>query len=387
MRQLINLSSKNPFLIIFLFVFIFSDAGFANQTEQQQKLIQLKKEIKHLHSDILGARKKKNQLQQQLYSSEKAISQIVSHLKVLDQEITETVENLNDLKWSENQQTKTLEKNRIVLAKQLRSSYATGRQEYMKLLLNQDDIYLLGRIISYYEYFGQARAKEIQSIKISLEKIKSLRKVIWEKTGELEILRQEQTAKKTELESGQKDKHTILAKLNHDIDFKDNRVKQLSDDAQELEKFLERLRQVLADIPEQAGGQIPFKNFKGKLSWPAKGKLKEKFGQRRQQGKMKWNGVIINARQGQSVRAIYHGRVVFSDWMRGYGMLLILDHGNGFMSLYGHNQSLFRNVGDWISVGEEIASVGDSGGNADSGLYFEIRHKGKPVNPALWCKR
>ena len=386
MRSLIHITFRIPFLIL-LFSIIFPGSVFANQAEQQEKLTRLKNEIKNLHSDIQGAQKQKSQLEQQLYSSEKAISQIISHLKILDQEIASTVEKLNDLKWSEQQQVKTLEKNRLVLAKQLRSSYATGRQEYMKLLLNQDDVYLLGRIIAYYEYFGQARAKEIRLIKTSLEEIKKLRKVIWEKTGELEIMRQEQTEKKTALESGQNDKKLVLAKLNRDIDFKGSRVKQLSENAQELEKFLERLRQVLADIPEQAGGQIPFAKFKGQLSWPAQGKLREKFGQRRQQGKMKWNGVIINARQGQSVRAIYHGRVVFSDWMRGYGMLLILDHGNGFMSLYGHNQSLFRGVGDWISAGEEIASVGDSGGNTDSGLYFEIRHKGKPVDPALWCKR
>lgn len=387
MRQLINFFSKKSFLIIFFSIFVFSATGFANQTEQQQRLEQLKTEIKTLHSDIQGAKTQKSKLEQQLYFSEKEISNIIAHLKILDQDIKQKVEKLNDLRWNEQQQTKKLEKNRHVLAKQLRSSYITGRQEYMKLLLNQDDIYLLGRVISYYEYFGQARAKEIRSIKSALENIKNLRKFIWEKTGELEILRQEQTAKKTQLESGQKEKHMILAKLNRDIEFKGGRVKQLRENAQELEKFLERLRRVLADIPDQAGGQVPFSKFKGQLSWPTPGKIKEKFGQRRQQGKMKWNGIVINARQGQSVRAVYHGRVVFSDWMRGYGMLLILDHGNGFMSLYGHNQSLFRNVGDWISAGEEIASVGDSGGNVDSGLYFEIRHKGKPVNPAQWCKR
>lgn len=387
MRQLINLFSKTPLLIIFFSAFLFSGICFAGQAEQQQRLEQLKKEIKNLHSDIQGAKKQKNKLQQQLYSSEKEISQIISYLKSLNQNIKEKVEKLNALKWEEQRQSKDLKKNSLILAKQLRSSYATGRQEYMKLLLNQEDIYLLGRIISYYEYFGQARAKEIQAIKSSLEDIKSLRKVVWEKTGELEILRQEQTAKKARLEAGKKEKHIILAKLNRDIDFKGGRVKQLREDAQELEKFLERLRKVLADIPDQADGQLPFSKFKGQLSWPTQGRIKEKFGRRRQQGKMKWNGVIIDAGQGQSVRAIYHGRVVFSDWMRGYGMLLILDHGNGFMSLYGHNQSLFRNVGDWISAGEEIANVGNSGGNADSGLYFEIRHKGKPVNPALWCKR
>ena len=387
MRKLINVFYKQPLLIIFISVLFFSGTVFSNQSEQQQKLEQLKTEIKNLHSDIQGAKIRKSKLEQQLYLSEKEISNIVSHLKMLDQDIKQKVERLNDLKWDEQQQVKKLEKNRYVLAKQLRSSYATGRQEYIKLLLNQEDIYLLGRVISYYEYFGQARAKEIRAIKSALENIKKLRKFIWEKTGELEILRQEQTAKKTQLESGQKEKHMILVKLNRDIEFKGGRVKQLRENAQELEKFLERLRRVLADIPDQAGGQVPFSKFKGQLSWPTQGKIKEKFGQRRQQGKMKWNGVIINARQGQSVRAVYHGRVVFSDWMRGYGMLLILDHGNGFMSLYGHNQSLFRNVGDWISAGEEIASVGDSGGNANSGLYFEIRHKGKPMNPAQWCKR
>lgn len=387
MKKLITSLHYNFSLLFFVTVYLYSANVFSDQAEQQQRLEQLKSEINSLHSDIKGAKQQKSELEQQLYSSEKEISQIISSLKFMDDEIKTKIEKLTDLKWEEQQQTKKLEKNRLILAKQLRSSYVTGRQEYMKLLLNQDDIYLLGRIISYYEYFGKARAEEIRSIKSTIEDIKNLRKVIWEKTGELEILRQEQTAKKEQLDSEQQSKRTILAKLDHDIEYKGGRVKQLNEDARELEKFIERLRQVLADIPDQAGGQIPFSRFKGQLTWPTQGKLKEKFGQHRQQGKMKWNGVVIGAKQGQSVRAIYHGRVVFSDWMRGYGMLLILDHGNGFMSLYGHNQSLFRNVGDWISAGEEIASVGDSGGNSDSGLYFEIRHKGKPVNPALWCKR
>ena len=161
------------------------------------------------------------------------------------------------------------------------------------------------------------------------------------------------------------------------------------DDQRQLERVV---KVITENLPHTDAGldvirQTPFGKLKGKLVWPALGKVKRLFGKKRQSGRLRWKGVLIEARQGNNVRAVAAGRVAYADWLRGYGLLLIIDHGDGYMSLYGHNESLFKETGDWVSAGDVIASVGKSGGRKLSSLYFEIRHKGKPVNPTRWCKK
>jgi septal ring factor EnvC (AmiA/AmiB activator) len=141
---------------------------------------------------------------------------------------------------------------------------------------------------------------------------------------------------------------------------------------------------MLVDIPAEADGQQPFHSRKGKLRWPARGRLAQRFGAPRSGG-LRWRGVMIEAQEGGEVRAVSQGRIAFSDWMRGFGLLLIIDHGDGYMSLYGHNQTLYKEVGEWVDTGEVVALLGASGGRTESGLYFEMRHKGRPINPVHWC--
>jgi len=148
---------------------------------------------------------------------------------------------------------------------------------------------------------------------------------------------------------------------------------------------LKSLGELLADIPQSPSDKEPFHNQKGHIPWPVQGKLLAKFGSSREKGDLKWNGVLISAAYGEPVQAISHGRVAFSDWLQGYGFITIIDHGDGYMSLYGHNESLFKQAGDWVESGEVIATVGDSGGQPGPGVYFEIRARGKPINPGLWC--
>lgn len=145
------------------------------------------------------------------------------------------------------------------------------------------------------------------------------------------------------------------------------------------------LGQLLADIPAAPGEQQPFKHQKGQLPWPVQGPFLAHYGQLKNQGGLKWNGVLIGAPYGTPIKTVSHGRVAFSDWLQGFGFITIVDHGDGYMSLYGHNESQFKQAGDWVSAGEVIATTGDSGGQPDSGLYFEIRSRGKPVNPKSWC--
>jgi septal ring factor EnvC (AmiA/AmiB activator) len=160
----------------------------------------------------------------------------------------------------------------------------------------------------------------------------------------------------------------------------------LAKDEGELRRLLESIQTALADIPTATGG-TPFDELQGKLAWPSPGPIMTHFGNyRTETADMLSQGVVIGADMGANVRAVSGGRIAFADWMRGFGLLIIIDHGEGYMSLYGHNQSLYKSLGEWVETGELIARVGDSGGLAVSGLYFEIRHDGKPLNPAAWCK-
>ena len=147
------------------------------------------------------------------------------------------------------------------------------------------------------------------------------------------------------------------------------------------------LGELLADIPQSPSDARPFKQQKGKLPWPTSGPFLATFGEPRKQGGLTWNGVLISAKHGTPVRAISHGRVAFADWLQGFGFITIIDHGEGYMSLYGHNETLVKQAGDWVDAGEVIATSGDSGGQPMPGVYFEIRSRGKPVNPSRWCSR
>jgi len=160
----------------------------------------------------------------------------------------------------------------------------------------------------------------------------------------------------------------------------------MAKDRSQLERLLDAVEQSIANL-EIPSDYRPFHKLKGKLHWPTKGKISKRFGSSRSGSNLRWQGVTLTAKEGSEVNAIHHGRVVFADWFRGSGLLIIIDHGDGYMSLYGHNQSLLIEPGDWVTVGEQIATVGNSGGKKHAGLYFEIRHKGQPTDPRHWCKR
>ncbi len=262
-----------------------------------------------------------------------------------------------------------------------------GRQEYLKLMLNQEDPALVGRTLVYYDYFNQARSEHINQVQLALEKIENLRSEISTETKKLQQTQAKRQAEKKSLEKTYRERALVLARLSRDIKSKDQKLAQMSADEKRLQNLLQAINKAMPDIFAEVGQHKSFAAYKGKLVWPVRGQVKKLYGKRRKAGKLKWNGVMINAAKGREVHAISHGRVAYADWLRGYGLLLIIDHGDGYMSLYGHNQSLYKETGDWVDVNEVIAEVGDSGGQQSSGLYFEIRYKGKPTNPSRWCKR
>ncbi|MDY6992015.1 MAG: peptidoglycan DD-metalloendopeptidase family protein [Pseudomonadota bacterium] len=258
----------------------------------------------------------------------------------------------------------------------------TGRQDYLKLLLNQQDPFAIGRVLTYYDYLNRARLEQIATIKTTLHHIHTLEQNIEQETIQLETLVNTQQHKQTQLNLNYDQRQDILVQLATLLESQDKELKRLREDKHHLERLLGTLGEVLKDIPP-SDQQLPFAQLKGQLPLPVDGKVLNGFNTSLI-GHLKWQGILIAAKQGDKVHSVAPGRVAFAQWFRNLGLLIIIDHGHGYMSLYAHNQSLYTKTGLWVDTYETIASVGNSGGRHTHALYFEIRYQGVPIDPQKW---
>ncbi len=335
---------------------------------------------------LQATRGRQDSVQSQLQEVEEHIGRVTQALHKIDHDLHAGSERLDALQARERALDTTLSTQRQALARQIRASYAMGRQEQLKILLNQGDPSTVLRALVYYDYLNRSRTHRIKEALQQLETLREVRVSIDTQQQELAKLRQRQLGQKQALENSREEREKVLAAIDSTLHDQDRKLQNMLHNEQELQQVLKALQQALSDIPMDFQDGKPFAKLKGDLPWPAGGRLLDRFGDARAGGSLRWRGVLISAKQGSDVRAVSRGRVAFANWMRGYGLLLIIDHGNGFMSLYGHNQSLYKDVGEWVQAGEVVASVGNSGGRNDAGLYFEIRHDGEPVNPVTWCR-
>ncbi len=388
MKRLLNQSTLTP-LIVALFLSLsvstlFASDNYAVKSSQHKKL---QSTIDNLRSKLEKTRGEQSSLRVQLRPVEREMGQLNNSLKQLGKSLKSEQRELKQLGVEKNQQQSGIFSQRKELEQLVRSNYALGRQGPLKFLLNQEDPSAVSRTWVYYEYFNKARAKKIAAINIRLTELKLLEERIGKKVQSIETLYQTQKSKKNQLSRRSYERRSLLAKLDAEVRDKSQLLEGLKADEKLLGKLLSGLRKALADIPKEKGERKPFVSLKGSLKLPVKGKISTRFGGiRDKESGLKLRGIIIDAKEGRDIKAIAPGRIAFSDWLRGYGLLLIIDHGDGYMSLYGYNQSLYLEVGDWVEKGEVIAGVGLSGGRNQAGLYFEVRNQGKPVNPLLWCK-
>lgn len=355
------------------------------------KLEQLRQQIKTLRSELNTDRERKQDLQSRLRDTETRIGKVAALLRGLKRQLRKQNRDLKKLNKRRKKLRANLQVQRVNLALQIRAAYAIGQQEYIKILLNQQDPAAVSRTMTYYDYFNSARLDRIQSLDARLADLQAVENKIERKKAKLEHNRLEQNQEKMQLEKNRGQRAEVLAKLNQQMKAKGERLNLMLENQRRLQRLLNRLvdeeyEDIEPDLMPEQGERKAFASLRGKLLWPSRGRLTNSYGSRRKVGKLKWQGVMIKAPEGTDVSAISHGRVAFSDWLRGFGLLTIIDHGDGYMSLYGGNQSLYKEVGDWVEAGEVIASVGNSGGNKNTALYFEIRHKGKPTNPLKWCR-
>lgn len=357
------------------------------QQQNQQELDALKIKIKAIRSELDEVRSLYDKVRQELRTTELNISKRVSNLKQLKRKLRYQNKRLRKLQRQRQELNKDLVLQRELLGQQVSTAYTIGKQEYLKLLLNQENPNAIGRVLTYYEYFNQARSERIDISTKTLISLAQIKKRIRSESKTLQRLKRQQVNEKKELEASYKERALAIARLSKEIQTKDTALQQMLEDEKRLKRVLNIITDNMPEILTEPGKHQPFASLRGKLYWPALGKVKPLFGKKRKFAKVKWNGVIIKARQGNNVRAISHGRVAYADWLRGYGLLIIIDHGDGYMSLYGYNETLKKETGDWVDAGDIIASVGNSGGQARAGLYFEIRYNGKPTNPKIWCRR
>ncbi|HEY7641181.1 MAG TPA: peptidoglycan DD-metalloendopeptidase family protein [Steroidobacteraceae bacterium] len=349
---------------------------------KEAELRQVRTRIEAIRKQIHADAERRDALTGQLQQADLQIQSARERLAEVRSRRVESEQKLAGLKNEQAQTQRAVVDERDELGAELRVAYMNGRQEQLKLLLNQQDPAAVGRMLAYYGYFGRARAERITSITEHLAHLELLGDSIAAETARLRDLEAENARDVKALAGARERRAQTLAEVQAKLRTRNDQLAKLQSDAQALEKLVEQLRRAIEEFPELA--EQPFQRVKGKLPWPVKGGLLAKYGQLRAGGPLKWQGVVIAAERGAQVRAPYYGRVVYADWLPGLGLLVVLDHGGGYMSLYGHNEQVYRRVGDRVAPGDALAAVGEAAGLGRPGLYLEIRKGKQTLDPQEW---
>tara|TARA_R110001592_G_scaffold363393_1_gene687196 strand:- start:35891 stop:37051 length:1161 start_codon:yes stop_codon:yes gene_type:complete len=360
---------------------------YADPEEQEArgKLERLQADIKRMSRELSADNERKNSLQQQLKTAEVTLGHLQNDMAANKRAITASEDELASLGQQRGELEKARDKQQARIAVELKTAWQLGQQSQVKVLLNQESPHTVARAMAYYRYFFKARNELVANYRETLAQLQELELRIastLEQLAEQQATLEEQQA---QLITAQATRAQAVADLNVSIDSKAEQLTQMEQNRKELEDLIAAIEKAVVDL-EVPNDYQPFTSAKGKMPWPLAGKRANNYGRPRNDGKMRWQGVTIPAKEGTPVTSIHHGRVVYADWLRGSGLLMIIDHGDGYMSLYAHNQSLLREVGEWVGAGTPISTVGNSGGQERPALYFEIRHQGKPTNPGGWCK-
>jgi len=330
-----------------------------------------------------------------LRESERAISNINRKLSKLAAQQRAADHKLGNLQEQQHILKTDIAGQQALLGKLLYQQYLGGKQEYLKLLLNNQDPNQVARDLHYYQQIARSRATWLASLREDLAKLDAVGDASRDQRAELASLHTEQAVQKTILEKEKRSRQRMLSNISLQLRQQRREISRLQRDENQLARLVEKITEMLSqpkskslfrndNLPDNRFDGSPFDQLKGKLALPVRGEITNRFDTPRPESRIKWKGLFLRTSSGQTVKAIAAGQVVFADWLRGFGNLLIIDHGDGYMSLYGNNETLYKEVGDILRGGDTIAAVGNSGGNEDFGLYFELRHKSKPLDPLKW---
>jgi septal ring factor EnvC (AmiA/AmiB activator) len=384
-----------------LLLFVLLAAPGTPRAGPADELKELRARIEALQKQLAESEESRSFAADALKESERAISGTNRRLFELAGENRDVRAALQDIGSRKAQLAGSVESHQRLLANLLYRQYLAGQPEPLRLLLNRQDPNELGRQMHYLSYVSKARAQLIEALRQDLASVETLSKETEAKLNQLARLQAEQAQQRAQLERDKRARQAVLAKVSSAIEKQRREITNYKRNEERLTQLVEKLAKELEErrraraakrpgplrneaLPEANAEAAAFRELKGKLKLPVIGELTNRFGSPREDSGLSWKGLFILARPGVEVRAVAPGRVVFADWLRGFGNLLILDHGGGYMSLYGNNESLYRQVGDSVKTADSVAAVGSSGGNTQSGLYFELRFQGKPIDPLGW---
>jgi septal ring factor EnvC (AmiA/AmiB activator) len=373
--------------------------GRAEDLQTSNELNKVESDINEVKQNMQRLSQQKDTLQGLLEDIDNRYGKTAALLKTLQTQIDQKRGSLDRIRLDVQAYQSEIDKLSKELAGQIRAAYAMGQQEKLKLLLNQQDPALSSRMMIYFNYINKERLKKLADIEEAVLHLDELDKL---QQTETELLEKDLERKKSEqaaLDEAKKQRSELLVQIANDFSSSEQQLSQLQESENRLRSLMaslpitdeelavdaEQEKELSTSIENSSELKGDFSTLKGKLPWPVRGQLVQKFGSPRSEGS--WDGVLINASEGMEIKAVTRGKVVYAEWLRGYGLLTIIDHGQGFMTLYAFNQSLYKRIGDTVEAGDVIASVGQSGGRSQAGLYFGIRKKGVPIDPLEWCQR
>jgi murein hydrolase activator len=362
---------------------------------QQEELDNLRNRISAMQREMDKTSESKSEVADSLRESERAISDINRKIAQLAAKQSAADARLGSLQAQQQRLSANLAGQQALLGKLIYQQYLGGRQEYLKLLLNNQDPNQVVRDLQYYQYIARGRAAWLATLRDDISSLDAASNAVLSQRSELVSLRIEQASQKQTLEKEKRVRQHMLANISMQLRQQRREISHLQRDEARLSQLVEKITKMLAqpnskslfrndNLPTNHFDGSPFGQLKGKLTLPVRGVVTNRFGAMRPESPVPWKGLFLKAPSGQPVKAIAAGQVVFADWLRGFGNLLIIDHGKGYMSLYGNNETLYKQVGDVLHGGDTIATVGNSGGNQEFGLYFELRHESKPLDPMKW---
>jgi murein hydrolase activator len=362
-----------------------ADAAGVGAEAKEAELKQVRSRIESIRKAIHSDAERRDSLTAQLKSAELEIQTAREQLTEVRTRRVAAESRLKELQSERGLTERQIDAQREALAGEMRVAYMNGREEQLKLMLNQRDPSQAARTMAYYGYLSRARSERINAINEHLAHLDLLSEKITEEAKRLKAIEVD-NAREVRALAGARDRRAqTLTQIQSKLNNRTEELAKLERDAKALEKLVEELRRAIDEFPDLA--DTPFARVRSKLPWPVKGPVLAKFGQLRAGGPLKWQGMLIGAARGTQVRAPYQGRVVYADWLPGLGLLIVLDHGGGYMSLYGHNEQLYRRVGDRVSAGDALAAVGDAAGVGKPALYFEIRRGRQAVDPVPWLAK
>jgi septal ring factor EnvC (AmiA/AmiB activator) len=382
--------------LCFLFYLCVINSAFASEKQDQQKeLNNLRSRIAKVQREMDHTKESKSRAVDALRESERAISDSNRKIAELAEQRRTADQKLASLKTQQTHLFSDIQTQQSLLSKQLYLQYTSGNPSYFEQFFSSQETSQLARNLQYYQYIARDRATGINALRSNLNVLKTNRAETLEQSAALTVLSAKEVAQRSSLKRSQQARQQTLKKFSQRLRQQRREVNRLQRDETHLAQLVDKLAKMLAqprsnsifsndNLPDNRFDEHPFEQLKGKLVLPVKGAITNHFGTPRPDSTVLWKGLFLNATNGQAVKTVAAGRVVFADWLRGFGNLLIVDHGMGYMSLYGNNETLFKQVGDLLIGGDTIASVGNSGGNEESGLYFELRHESKPFDPIRW---